>query len=87
MIMGRESILTLSPRLIQEAIEFSIRAKLSALEHHVFKEVRESGAASLLITRANSKPSLPGEGGRGVVFEDQQLQPIRKSPTVDTLVR
>ena len=49
---------------------------LGALEHEVFKEVRESGAPSAFIFRANVIPDVDGGDRRGAINDEEEAQAI-----------
>ena len=49
---------------------------LRALEHHVLEQVREPGAARLLVLRADVIPDLGVHDRRRVIFEKDDLQPV-----------
>ena len=49
---------------------------LRALEHHVLEQVREAGAARLLVLRTDVIPELGVHDRRRVVLEQDHLQPV-----------
>ena len=51
---------------------------LRALEHHVLEQVREAGAARLLVLRPDVIPDLGVHDRRRVILEQDHLQPVRQ---------
>ena len=54
-----------------------------ALEHEVLEQVREAGAAGLLVARANDVPDVDGHHGREMVRRDDHAQAVGQRPLAE----
>ena len=52
---------------------------LRALEHHVLEEVREAGAARLLVGRADVIPEVHRDQRQPVILGQDDLEPVRQA--------
>ena len=85
-IGGSEGVLA-PARLRYDPREFTRAEAPGALEHHVLEHVRDPGHAGHLVHAAHPIPHLMHDGGRAVVFLDDQAQAVRKAEFVRVRLR
>ena len=62
--------------VLGQAVEALGRQVAGGLEHHVFEEVREAGAAGRIVLRPHAVPDLHGDVRRRAVERGVDLQPV-----------
>ena len=66
-----------------DAGEFARSELFRALEHHVFKQMGNTGESAGFVTGADFVPDLRGNDRRPSVLLDEHLEPVAEGPLVD----
>ena len=77
LVVGRVGVALSADRGDERGVRFGLDV-LRALEHHVLEEMREAGAARLLVLRADVIPELQVHDRRRVIFGEDHRQPVRQ---------
>ena len=76
-VVGGISIV-LAAHIFREPVEKLRGHSLRAFEHDVFKQVRKPAAPGGIVLRSDAKPYLDSRGGRRVIFQPDEMEPIRE---------